>query len=667
MATGACGKIAENQKGDSLNLANRDTTILPGNDFYDYATGGWQRSNPLKPEFARFGTFDQLRENNKEQVRLLIENLSKSAHPAGSLEKKIADLYNTGMDSIRLNAEGVSPLKLGLESIDAIKSQDELSHMIGRLNRRSVFPFFAFYVDADPKSSSMNLLQTYQAGMGMGQRDYYLDQDEHTVNIRNAYHLYIQKLFILLGKTESEATEMANHILQLETALAEAAYTQEQLRDPLQNYNKMSIEEFKQRFDGINWDNLLTSNELAAAKSINVSQIPFMIRVNEILKTTPLEQLKHYVAFNLINESCEYLSDPFSDASFEFYGKAMTGVQERQPRWKRVLSSVDAALGEAVGQLYVEQYFPETSKHRMLDLVANLQEALGERIRDLDWMSSVTKEEAVKKLNTFVVKIGYPDKWRDYSLLEVNAETSYLGNLDRSRTFEWDYMIGQNEQPVDKSKWHMNPQTVNAYYNPSSNEICFPAAILQPPFFYPEGDDAINYGAIGVVIGHEMTHGFDDQGRQFDKDGNIHDWWSAEDAVQFKQRTDKLVAQFDSIKVLGDLHANGRFTLGENIADQGGLVVSHLAMQNALAKAGTMDQTIDGLTQNQRFLLAYANIWAGNIRDEEIVRLTKIDPHSLGRWRVNGTLPNLDIFYEAFPVIEGSLMYRRPNERVVIW
>lgn len=667
MATTGCNTRQQSVKPSGLDLTNLDTTVTPGADFYDYATGGWQKSHPLKPEYARFGSFDLLRENNKEQLRSLVEELGQTEHPQGSVAQKIGDLYRTGLDSVRLNNEGAAPVQEYLTAIRQLDNTDAISGFMGSLNKKGAFPFFYLYVDADPKNSTQNLLQTYQGGIGMPERDYYLSDDENMKQIREAYRNYIIRLFVLSGMPQDSAQLVAGDILALETKLAESSYTQTELRDPIRNYNKMSIADLKQQYKGINWDLLLGANGLDQATAISVGQLPFMARVSEVMQNTPISVLREYLAFQVLNNASPYLSDDFVNANFEFYDKTLSGKQELQPRWKRALATADGALSEAVGQMYVDKYFPAEAKQRMLSLVSNLQDALGERIKGLEWMSDSTKQQALDKLATFKVKVGYPDKWRDYSKLEILPSDSYLAGVMKSSEFDWDYMISQNEKPVDKEKWHMSPQTVNAYYNPSSNEICFPAGILQPPFFFLDGDDAINYGAIGVVIGHEMTHGFDDQGRQFDKDGNINDWWTAEDTEKFKKKTDVLVAQFDSIRVLGDQRANGSFTLGENIADQGGLLVSHLALQKALAAAPDSPATIDSLTQDQRFLLAYAGLWAGNIRDEEKLRLTKVDPHSLARWRVNGTLPNIPFFYEAFDIREGDNMFRAPEERVIIW
>ena len=649
----------------AINPANMDTTVAAGTDFYEYACGGWIKNNPLKPEYARFGTFDQLLENNQEQLRVLIEELSATPHEAGSVAGKIGALYAMGLDSTKLNADGVAPIKEELAAINALATKSDVSKMVATLHKEGMAPFFALFVDADEKNSAMNIVQLYQAGIGMGDRDYYLLEDEGSAKMRDAYRAYINKLFTLAGSSPEQADAAVDAVMKIEKAIAEISYGREDLRDSQKNYNKLAYEDFKQIESPLDWDVYFESMGLAGLKELDAKQINFYKDMNKALQNTTVDEQKYYLAFNLLSAAAPYLSDDFVDADFEFYGKVMSGKQEQQPRWKRSLNTVNGALGEAVGEMYVEKYFPASSKEKMLTLVGNLQTALSERINGLDWMSDPTKAKAQEKLAAFTVKIGYPDKWRDYSGLEIKDD-SYWANVRRSNIFDMAYQLADVDKPVDKSRWHMNPQTVNAYYNPTTNEICFPAAILQPPFFNPDADDAVNYGAIGVVIGHEMTHGFDDQGRNYDKDGNLIDWWTAEDAVRFKERADKLVDQYDQIIVIDTLHANGRFTLGENIADHGGLLVAHQAYLNSL-KGKETPAPIDGFTNEQRFFLGYATLWGQNIRPEEIRRRTKIDPHSLGKWRVNAALRNIAPFYAAFDIKEGDPMFMAPADRVVIW
>lgn len=649
----------------AINPANMDTTVAAGTDFYEYACGGWIKNNPLKPEYARFGTFDQLLENNQEQLRVLIEELSATPHEAGSVAGKIGALYAMGLDSTKLNADGVAPIKEELAAINALATKSDVSKMVATLHKEGMAPFFALFVDADEKNSAMNIVQLYQAGIGMGDRDYYLLEDEGSAKMRDAYRAYINKLFTLAGSSPEQADAAVDAVMKIEKAIAEISYGREDLRDSQKNYNKLAYEDFKQIESPLDWDVYFESMGLAGLKELDAKQINFYKDMNKALQNTTVDEQKYYLAFNLLSAAAPYLSDDFVDVDFEFYGKVMSGKQEQQPRWKRSLNTVNGALGEAVGEMYVEKYFPASSKEKMLMLVGNLQTALSERINGLEWMSDTTKAKAQEKLAAFTVKIGYPDKWRDYSGLEIKDD-SYWANVRRSNIFDMAYQLADVDKPVDKSRWHMNPQTVNAYYNPTTNEICFPAAILQPPFFNPDADDAVNYGAIGVVIGHEMTHGFDDQGRNYDKDGNLIDWWTAEDAVRFKERADKLVDQYDQIIVIDTLHANGRFTLGENIADHGGLLVAHQAYLNSL-KGKETPAPIDGFTNEQRFFLGYATLWGQNIRPEEIRRRTKIDPHSLGKWRVNAALRNIAPFYAAFDIKEGDPMFMAPADRVVIW
>ena len=649
----------------AINPANMDTTVAAGTDFYEYACGGWIKNNPLKPEYARFGTFDQLLENNQEQLRVLIEELSATPHEAGSVAGKIGALYAMGLDSTKLNADGVAPVKEELAAINALATKSDVSKMVATLHKEGMAPFFALFVGADEKNSAMNIVQLYQAGIGMGDRDYYLLEDEGSAKMRDAYRAYINKLFTLAGSSPEQADAAVDAVMKIEKAIAEISYGREDLRDSQKNYNKLAYEDFKQIESPLDWDVYFESMGLAGLKELDAKQINFYKDMSEALRNTTVDEQKYYLAFNLLSAAAPYLSDDFVDADFEFYGKVMSGKQEQQPRWKRSLNTVNGALGEAVGEMYVEKYFPASSKEKMLTLVGNLQTALSERINGLEWMSDTTKAKAQEKLAAFTVKIGYPDKWRDYSGLEIKDD-SYWANVRRSNIFDMAYQLADVDKPVDKSRWHMNPQTVNAYYNPTTNEICFPAAILQPPFFNPDADDAVNYGAIGVVIGHEMMHGFDDQGRNYDKDGNLIDWWTAEDAVRFTERADKLVDQYDQIIVIDTLHANGRFTLGENIADHGGLLVAHQAYLNSL-KGKETPAPIDGFTNEQRFFLGYATLWGQNIRPEEIRRRTKIDPHSLGKWRVNAALRNIAPFYAAFDIKEGDPMFMAPVDRVVIW
>lgn len=664
MALAGCAQDKEAGK-PAIDLANFDNTTSPSEDFYQYACGGWMEANPLTPEYARYGIFDQLEKENQEKLKVLIEELGSKPQAEGSVGAKIQMMYNMGLDSLKRNADGAAPVAGQLEAIKTVSDIKELSAMVGKMHVESSSPFFGFYIGADEKNSTMNLLQFYQGGISMSDRDYYLLDDESTVKIRNAYREYVNRLFTLAGYSEQEAAEATEAVISLETEIAKISVDRATLRDVHKNYNKMTVKEFTSRFDFIDWEIFFKETGICKSQELNAGQIPFFEGLTKVLKKTSLDDQKDYLAFKLLNAASNYLSDDFVNANFDFYGRALQGKEELQPRWKSALAVVNRSLAEAFGQMYVEKYFPASSKEKMLEMVANLQTALGERIADLEWMSDETKAKAQEKLGTFIVKVGYPDKWKDYSSLEIKND-SYWANICRANVFAHKDMMEDEGQPVDRTKWAMSPQTVNAYYNPTTNEICFPAAILQPPFFNAEADDAVNYGGIGVVIGHEMTHGFDDQGRNYDKDGNLSAWWTEEDAEKFNERAKVLVEQYDRIIVLDSLHADGSYTLGENIADQGGLLVSHQAYMNTL-KGKETPADIDGFTHNQRFYIGYANLWAQNLRPQEIMRRTKTDVHSLGKWRVNAALKNIDDFYTAFDIKEGDAMYLAPEERINIW
>lgn len=659
MALTACTK----QQTTGIPLSNLDTTAVAQNDFYQFACGGWMKENPLPAEYSRFGSFDKLALNNLEQVNGLITGIAGQKHPQGSIAQKIGDMYNLAMDTARRNTEGTAAIQATLDEIAAVTSPDQWSEVLGKAMEYGIW---AMYVDADALNSSMNILNECQAGFALGEKEYYLDQDEHTQMIRAEYLKYIEKMFTLFGI--DNAAERAQTVLRLETRLAAAALNNVELRDPVANYNKMSIADLQNLVPQVDW-NVYFAGMNINPDSLSVGQIRHLQEAGKMLADEPLEDMKTLFTWQAIDGCASYLTDEIYTASFDFYGRILSGRQEQSPLWKRAVGIVNGTLGEAVGQMYVQKYFPEENKERMLALVKNLQHALGERIEALEWMSDETKEKAIEKLNAFTIKIGYPDTWRDYTALNIDPNLTYYANLQRASKFEQDYSLSFLGKPVDKAKWYMTPQTVNAYYNPSSNEICFPAGILQYPFFDMAADDAFNYGAIGVVIGHEMTHGFDDQGCQFDKNGNLNNWWTAEDKARFDARTKVMEEFFNNIEVAPGVHANGAFTLGENIADHGGLQVSFQAfMENEAAKPESERlKTVDGFTPEQRFFLAYANVWAGNIRPEEILQRTKSDPHSLGRWRVNGALPHINAWYDAWHVTEASPLYVAPANRVSIW
>ncbi|OUQ54023.1 peptidase M13 [Alistipes sp. An116] len=656
-------------KVPAIDLNNFDLSIAPNADFYQYATGGWQKNNPLKPEFSRYGSFDVLHENNEKRINELFQAMAKTEAVKGSVEQKISDLYKMGLDSVRLNAEGAAPLASDLQMVEGLTDRAQLPDLLARIHMALGNPFFGIGVMADLMDSNVNTLYVGQSGISMGDRDYYVAPEN--AKIKEAYKAYLVKLFTLCGYEAEAAATAAADALEIEDSLAEVFFSNVEQRDIPAQYNPMTREEFARTYDALDWDVYFKGMGLEQVDRLIVEQKRVMARVNEMLKTLPLEKIRHYLAAQIINGGASSLSDDFQTASFEFYGRTMSGQQEQKPRWKRAMSVPNGLLGEAVGEMYVAKYFPEKDKQRMTQLVKNLQTSLSQHIAALDWMSDATKAKAQEKLAAFTVKIGYPDKWKDYSTLEIDPAKSYYENLRDASIWATKDNLSKYGKPVDRAEWGMTPQTVNAYYNPTTNEICFPAAILQPPFYNPDADDAVNYGAIGVVIGHEMTHGFDDQGRQFDKDGNMNNWWSEEDSEAFKAKTEVLVKQFDAIEVLPAkdgqpaLHANGALCLGENIADQGGLRVAWTAYQNSLEGKGH-PAPIDGFTDAQRFYLAYATLWAQNIRDEEIARLTKLDVHSLGKWRVDATLRNIQDFYDAFNITDGA-MFLPEEERVIIW
>ena len=659
-----CSGTKEVKSTTGLNLANLDTTVSAGTDFYRYACGGWMKNNPLTDEYSRYGTFEVLIENNRKQLQDLIEGLAAKENPAGSLSQKIGDLYNMAMDSVTRNQQGAEPIKAELDKIAGLTDKSQIVPMMTELLNNGVGTYFSSFVYADPKNSEMNIFQLAQSGINLGEKEYYLDNDSVTLNIRENYKKYIVKLFVLAGFPEKEAEQKMADVMEIETAIAKDSYSAVQQRDPEANYHKMSYADLKKTFPGIDWDAYLKGLGVGEVSELNVSQIEPIKAVEKLMNTLPVSKHISYMQYNLIDAAAASLSDDFVAARFDFYGKILSGRQVNSPRWKRAVAAVEGTLGEAVGQMYVEKYFPAAAKERMVKLVKNLQDALAERIQAQEWMSDSTKVKALEKLKAFHVKVGYPDKWKDYSTLDIKKD-SYWANLCRASKWALNDMYSRLGKPVDKDEWLMTPQTVNAYYNPSTNEICFPAGILQYPFFDMNADDAFNYGAIGVVIGHEMTHGFDDQGRQYDKNGNLTYWWAPEDAARFDERTKVMADFFGNIEVLPGLKCNGQLTLGENLADHGGLKVSFLAFQNAMKTAPL--GVADGFTPEQRFFLAYATVWAGNIREEDIRMRTKSDPHALGEWRVNGALPHIQAWYDAFHITEKDPMYVAPEKRVNIW
>ena len=651
-----------------IDLSDMNPSVSPAEDFYEYACGGWMKKNPLPAAYSRYGSFDRLGEDNNKRINGILDDLLHGTYENGTIEQKLSDLYKLAMDSVRRDAEGVQPVMGIIQKMEKARTKDDLFQIQLEMAPYGSSLFMRAGIGADEKNSTQNIFQMSQGGLNLGQKDYYLDTDAETTKIREAYKVHIVRMFQLFGFSKKEASKKMKNIMRVETELAKASRSRTELRDPQRNYNKMTLAEFTAKYPNIKLEQQANAGGIESKylQELIVGQPEFFAVVDNLMATMKAEEWRDYVELRLILGSAGFLSSEVQAANFEFVGKVLSGRKEDHPLWRRATNQLEGEMGQALGRIYVEKYFPASSKERMVQLVKNLQIALGERIAAQDWMSDSTKVNALLKLNTFYVKVGYPDKWIDMSAMTIDPKKSYYENIRECWKFWQAYEIEHSAgKPVDRDDWYMHPQTVNAYYNPTTNEICFPAGILQVPFFDPTADDAFNYGAIGVVIGHEMTHGFDDQGRQFDKDGNMHDWWAASDGEQFKERTDKYADFFSEIKVLPDLNANGRLTLGENLADHGGLQVAYAAFKNATKNKPL--PVIDGLTADQRFFLAYAGVWAGNITDEEIRNRTKSDPHSLGRWRVNGALPHIDMWYEAFGIKPGDKMYIPKEQRLPLW
>ena len=660
----ACANNAET--GDivpTIDKNNFDEAINLKDDFYQWATGGWQKNNPLKPEFSRYGSFDVLRENNEVRINDLFKEMTESKAAFGSVEQKIADLYKMGLDEERLNKEGAEPIRAAVAEILATTEREALIASIPALHTDGIGVFFAAYPAADLADSNMTILYLEQGGLGMGNRDYYVD--EANSDKKAAYRTYLEKIFTLAG-VEGDVKKMADDVIAIEDRIAEKSWSNVECRDIQKGYNPYTVDAVRKEFSTVDWDAYFAAMKIEGLNKIVVSQPSSFANIMNVLATADVEALKAYVAAHYIDAAAGYLSEEFALASFEFFGKTMSGTEEIRPRWKRAMGVPNSILSDAVGEIYVAKYFPESEKARVETMVANIQKAFSKHIEALDWMSADTKAKAQEKLSAFTVKIGYPNKWKDYSTLTIDPKKSYWENVVEANRWYTADAMSEVGKPVDREKWMMPPQMVNAYYMPTTNEICFPAAILQPPFYNPNADDAVNYGAIGVVIAHEMTHGFDDQGSQFDKLGNMNDWWTKEDRSAFEAKTNILVEQFNAIEILPGLFADGKFSLGENIADQGGLRLAFTALTD-FAWAEGRPADIDGFTGEQRFYIGYATLWAQNITDQEKERLTKVDVHSLGRNRVNATLRNIQSFYDAFGITEGDAMYMPVEERVIIW
>ena len=668
MASVSLMTMAQTPLGSGLDVTDFDASVKPGNDFYEYACGGWMKKHPLPAAYSRYGSFDKLQEDNDKRINAILSELQQNTYEQGTTEQKLSDLYKLAMDIDRRNQEGVNPVMPLIKRLEAAKSNKQLQDILLELTPYGTQEFFYAGFGADDKNATENILNIYQSGLSLGQKEYYLDTDKATTDIREAFKAHIVKMFQLFGFSKGAAAKKMQNVMKIETELAKVSRSRTELRNPEANYNKMTLKEFQTRYPNLPLEQLMKAQGIDSKylQDMVVGQPDFLDGANKLVGNIKPAEFRDVIEWGIISSAANYLSDATAAESFDFHGRVLSGRQEDHPLWKRSTAQVEGVMGEALGKIYAEKFFPESSKQRMLTLVKNLQIALGERIAAQDWMDDSTKVNALLKLNTFYVKVGYPDKWTDLTALQIDPKKSYYENMRECRRFwkKWnnDHRVGK---PVDRDDWHMTPQTVNAYYNPTTNEICFPAGILQRPFFDPEADDAFNYGAIGVVIGHEMTHGFDDQGRRFDKDGNMKDWWTEADGKNFTQRTDKYADFFSAINVLPDLKANGRLTLGENLADHGGLQVAFAAYQNA-TKRQKLD-VVDGLTADQRFFLAYAGVWANNITEAEIRKRTKSDPHALGRWRVNGALAHINAWYEAFGVKEGDKMFIPESERLQLW
>ena len=656
------------QGAAGIKAENLDRSVNPATDFYQFATGGWQKLHPLPAAYSRYGSFDLLQENNNKRINSILTSLLKSKNKKGSVEQKLGDFYRLATDSVRRNKEGIAPVKPLLDEMEQAKSIADLNAL------RKKYAIFGYgevagtFFGADEKNATQNIFNVYQGGLTLGQKEYYLDNDKATTDIRNAYKRHIVNMFKLFGFTTQQAEQKRDAIIRFETMLALVSKNRTELRDPEANYNKMTLKEFEQKYPNLDIEAMANASGIKSEyiQTMVVGQPKFLEGLDKIIATQEVEELRARMEWDVIMSSANYLSDDIRAEYFNFFSKTMRGAKEDFPRWKRATLQIENLMGEALGRIYCKRYFTASSKQRMINLINNLKSALSDRINAQDWMSEKTKKAAQEKLATFYVKVGYPDKWKDISALVIDPTKSYYDNVLAARAFWAKQEIKEKAgKPVDRDEWGMTPQTVNAYYNPTTNEICFPAGILQYPFFDAKADDAFNYGAIGVVIGHEMTHGFDDQGRKYDKNGNMSDWWTDADSKKFDERTGKYADFFSAIKVLPDLNANGKFTLGENLADHGGLQVAYAGLQK-VSKTKRLKNLL-GFTPEQRFFLAYAGVWANNITEAEIRNRVKSDPHSLGKWRVNGALPHIDECYKAFNVKSTDKMYLPENERLKLW
>lgn len=660
-------KVETVKKYPPFDVQNMDTKIKPGDDFYSYTNGTWLKNNPIPADKNSRSTFDELIEKNRHDIREIIEEAAatKDVQP-GSNTEKIGTFYNSGMDTVSIEKKGIAPLKIFFDKIEAIKNISDVQSVGAYFQSYAISPFFSLFSNQDSKNSTSIIAQCFQAGIGLPDRDYYFTNDESTKKIREKYLIHLTKMFGLLGDEPNAAVKNAETVMKMETQLAKASFTNVENQDPQKTYNKVTIDGLNKLAPNIDWKSYFTQVGYPGLSEVNIYQPSFMIELSNMMKNVPVADWKTFLRWQLINSTAGNLNKAFENQNFDFYYKTLSGQEKMEPRWKLILDMTSNSLGETIGQLYVKKYFPPAAKQKMTDLVMNLKKSLKQRIENLSWMGPQTKLEALAKLDKMGVKVGYPDKWRDYSGLVISSE-SYVRNVLSSQAFEFRYTMDKVGKPVDPTEWGMTPQTVNAYYNPFRNEIVFPAGILQPPFFNVDADDAVNYGAIGMVIGHEMTHGFDNLGRQFDKDGNLRDWWTKEDSKSFDAHADMIVEQYNHYEVLDSAFVNGKHTLGENIADLGGATVAFNAYKLSL-EGKEAPNPIDGFTNFQRFFLSYAQIWRTNMRDEELRKRVKTDEHSPAKVRINGVVYNMPEFYAAFPDIKpGDKLFRAPEQRPVIW
>ncbi len=652
------------KKVKAIDKTNMDLTANPVDNFYQYANGGWMKKNPIPADKASYGSFSVLADQNELKLKNIVEDAIKANPKPGTIQEKIGNMFKTGMDSVKINKEGAAPLMPYLAKVDSISNIKQLQDFVDESTKNGEGFIFGFYGSPDNKNSGMDIAQLYQGGLGLPDKSYYFDKGKKAEKIRKDYKLHIQKMLELAGVNSDTAAKASEEIFNIEKQLADASLSRVEQRDVERTYNKMTLADVQKLMKNFDWTKFFTTIGLKNPGEINVGMPDFFKSLDKMLVQSNLNSWKWYLKWHIIDDNSSFLSDNFVNEQFAFFGKELSGSQKLRPRWKRVLGATNGVLSQAIGKVYVEKYFPASSKERMIKLINNLRSAFKQRINNLTWMSDTTKKKAIEKLEAITLKVGYPDKWKDYSTLQIKND-SYFNNIMRARKWNFEYMLNKINKPVDRTEWMMPPQMVNAYYNPMNNEIVFPAGILQPPFFFPNGDDAVNYGAIGVVIGHEMTHGFDDNGRLFDKNGNMKNWWTKDDVKRFNERAQKLVDLFNQVTILDTVKANGKLTLGENIADLGGLNISLTAFKNT--KEYKEDKKIDGFTPLQRFYLAYAHVWAQNIRDKEKLRRTKTDVHSIGENRVNVQLRNMPEFQKAFGVKKGDKMYMPSDKIVKIW